>query len=134
VIARFLLFGLIATIATGLAPPSFAAAPQELVAATPPPLPANRQSNDLEKAFAHLKSAQWTSAQQRADGIGDPVASKLITWFVLTNARSRPALGELAAFIDANPKWPRRDYLLVRAENILVENNDDGVAISDWRQ
>jgi len=78
----------------------------------------------LEAAFDAASRHDWATARALAAGTGRPSVRKLIEWSYLLEPRSSPDFAELNEFLTANPGWPRRTALLVRAETSLPASAD----------
>jgi soluble lytic murein transglycosylase len=81
----------------------------------------------LESAARH----DWKTARQLAASTAVPVARKLIEWRYLLDPRSTASFAELNEFLTANPGWPRRAVLLVRAETSMPASADADFVV-DW--
>jgi len=94
-----------------------AAAPAGAAPSLPPPPPDARSL--YRAAFAAAETGDWIIAQGLAARGGETIPSKVLTWLALLKARPSPRFEALAAFIDANPDWPRLRGLRRRAEAAL---------------
>jgi soluble lytic murein transglycosylase len=79
---------------------------------------------DDEKIFtAALQAAQkqdWIAARALADKGKSALAAKLIQWMDLVRPGPGRSFGELAAFLNDNPKWPGQITLQVQAEKAML--------------
>jgi soluble lytic murein transglycosylase len=74
----------------------------------------------LQAAARH----EWQTARRLAGAIASPLPKKLIEWRYLLDQSSRPPFREINQFLVANPGWPRRAVLLLRAETSMPGNVD----------
>ncbi len=74
------------------------------------------------RAIGATDSASWQYARKLASQSGDPVARKLVQYLYLSSSRSSPSFAEIADFLIANPKWPGRKELTVKAEHSFLTN------------
>jgi soluble lytic murein transglycosylase len=115
-----------------------AAAPWALDAPTPtikPALPASasimvsraptEDQKRLKSAMEALRANKFGQGEAEAAGIGDPLAAKFFTWFEMTFDRPEGDFAKIAAFIEANPNWPRQRSLRRRAETVMPETLSD---------
>ncbi len=70
----------------------------------------------LEQAFQAAKSGKWRRARSLAGKTSSSIGRKLIDWLYLSDRATRIDFETLARFIDANPDWPKRNTLLLKAE------------------
>ena len=96
-----------------------------------PPLLSTDQEALYHRAFEALDSGHIDLARQLAHQGRDKLANKVFRWAELQEPHSGAAFEDIAAFIDANPSWPRQDLLMRRAEEALVERTDDSV-VQAW--
>lgn len=75
-----------------------------------------------KRAFKLIQVNDWTDARLLADRAADPLPGKAIQWLDLTRHGSRASFAEIAAFIRANPDWPRQDLLQRRAEEAMSQD------------
>jgi soluble lytic murein transglycosylase len=83
----------------------------------------------VKTAFEASARRDWPTTRSLAAGSTVPAARKLIEWRYLLDPRSRPSFSELNEFLVANPGWPRRAALLVRAETSMPANADASYVI-----
>jgi soluble lytic murein transglycosylase len=76
----------------------------------------------ITTAFDSATRHDWKAARRLAASTAGPVARKLIEWQYLLDPRSIASFAELNEFLTANPGWPRRAALLVRAETSMPAN------------
>ncbi len=67
-------------------------------------------------AFAAAKSGNWDAAWQNALQARDPLPQKVLRWLDFTRAGTGGKFADIAAFVQANPDWPRQKLLRQRAE------------------
>lgn len=71
----------------------------------------------LKDAFKAAGAKNFEQARAVRAGLGDPIARKMIDWYLLRNGEGTP--GEYRAFLDANRYWGDRGTLTARAEEAL---------------
>ncbi len=64
--------------------------------------------------MADVRAGDWNGAQSLASATGDPLLSKLVLFFQLTNPGGGTG-DEIQQFIDDNPDWPEQGLLALRA-------------------
>ena len=74
----------------------------------------------LTDAFAEGDRKNWPEAMRHMKRLKDPVAAKLVLWNRLVAQDSGATLGEIVAFQEQNPDWPRQALLSRRAEEALL--------------
>ncbi len=74
----------------------------------------------VARSIGATDSGSWQYARKLAAQSGDPVSRKLVEYLYLTSGRSNPSFAEIARFLIANPKWPGRKELVVRAEHSFL--------------
>lgn len=95
-----------------------------------PPLLSTEQQALYQRAFEALDAGRIDFARQLAHQGHDKLANKIFRWAELQEPHSGAAFEDIAAFIDANPNWPRQDLLMRRAEEALVARTDDSVVLA----
>lgn len=83
------------------------------------------QANEL---MALVRADRWAEAEAEAAALPDPVASRLVAYFRLL-APHGGSVGEIAAFIAANPQWPQPALLARRRDEALAAEPDDAAAL-----
>lgn len=83
-----------------------------------------------KEAFKLAERQRWLEAKKAARGISDPLLAKIFRWRYYAAADSRAEFGEIAAFIEANPDWPRPRILRRRAEDAMTASTPDDVVIA----
>ena len=76
-----------------------------------------------------VRADRWVEAQALAARHPDPVAAKLVTWFRMQTPGAA-SLGDINAFLAANPDWPLAGTLVLRREELLAAELDDVIAIA----
>ena len=71
-------------------------------------------------AFASAKAGNWDAAWNNALQAKDPLPQKVLRWLDLTRAGTGAKFADIAAFVQANPEWPRQKVLRQRAEEASV--------------
>jgi soluble lytic murein transglycosylase len=102
--------------------------PAEPAAASPlsGDLAAVKQSIDL------VRKAKTGEATVMEKTIGDPVAQKLVEWFILRHSDGDTGFGRYAAFIADNPNWPSMSQLRRRAEARLWQDRSDAATVRSF--
>lgn len=95
-----------------------------------PPLLSPAQQSLYQRAFEALDAGRTDMARQLAREGTDKLANKIFRWAELQQPHSGAAFEDIAAFIDANPSWPRQDLVMRRGEEALIERTDDSVVLA----
>lgn len=95
-----------------------------------PPLLSAEQASLYQHAFEGLDAGRIDTARELAQQGTNKLAHKVFRWAELQQPHSGVAFEDIAAFIDANPTWPRQDILMHRAEEALVDRTDDSVVLA----
>ncbi len=75
--------------------------------------------NDVKlykKAFKAAHRRQFNRAMKFAGYAENTLPAKAIRWMYLKEPRTEATFADIAAFLDKNPSWPQRRYLIRRAE------------------
>jgi soluble lytic murein transglycosylase len=72
----------------------------------------------------------WARAREMAQRGQEPLLAKVTLWLDLKQARNGGSFRDIAAFIEANPTWPNRTTLLLRAEDSINGALGDGETIA----
>ncbi len=80
-------------------------------------------------AFAAAARGRWARAHSLAAGAKSRTLAKAIDWLDMGRPGTNRDFGEIAAFRDANPKWPGQGALLRRAEESMTERVADDVVL-----
>jgi soluble lytic murein transglycosylase len=94
--------------------------------------PTPQLSGDLaavKNAIDLARKAKTDEATGIEKTIGDPVAQKLVEWFILRHPDATAKLGRFAAFISDNPNWPGMALMRRRAEARLWQERSDAATI-----
>ncbi|MGK2873607.1 MAG: lytic transglycosylase domain-containing protein [Alphaproteobacteria bacterium] len=87
----------------------------------PAQIAAAAETNSLiARSIGAIDSGSWDYARKLAAQSGDPASRKLVEYLYLTSSRSSPSFAEIASFLIANPNWPGRKELVVRAEHTFL--------------
>lgn len=86
----------------------------------------------LRAAYAESDRGNWPTATRHLSQVSDPVAIKLVTWSRLISDNSTATFAEIVAFTDANPDWPRRATLDLRAERALLGYPMSNEDVVEW--
>jgi soluble lytic murein transglycosylase len=98
--------------------------------ATVPPL-----SGDLaavQNAIDLARKAKTGEASTIEKTIDDPVARKLVEWFILRHPAAEVDFSRYAAFIADNPSWPSMAVMRRRAEARLWQDRSDAATIHSF--
>ena len=63
--------------------------------------------------------------------IQDRLVGKLVHWVMLRDSEREQSFEELTEFVSANPGWPKRSTLIIKAERAIKPSTPNGV-ILDW--
>ena len=96
----------------------------------PPPF-SGRDAQNFEAALNAADAGKYSRALRLAARIEDPVARRTVVWFTYSEPFSFPAFEDVAAFILANPDWPRQRGLMATADRALAPKKDHQ-AVLDW--
>jgi soluble lytic murein transglycosylase len=77
-----------------------------------------------ESALSHGRSGQWDAAERAAETAGDQRLAKVVRWLRLQDDRSGLGFRDHAAFLKANPEWPRAEAIARRAEEAMGGASD----------
>lgn len=88
-------------------------------------------SQRLRSGLKAVDARDWKRARRTADEMSNPIASKLLKWFVFTRAGDDIGFPEMATFIRENPGWPYQESLRRRAEEAMTIVTP-GPVILDW--
>ncbi len=82
-----------------------------------------------KEAIALVRHRKFSEAATLAATIDDPVARKLIEWFMLRDSDSPAGFDRYAAFIQANADWPSTISLRQRAEARLWQERREASTV-----
>jgi soluble lytic murein transglycosylase len=80
-----------------------------------------------------IAPAHWVEAAKLAEGVADPVAQKLATYFRLLTPGAASA-EEIAAFMAQNPEWPNQGLLERRREEAISAQPDIALVVGPCLQ
>jgi soluble lytic murein transglycosylase len=80
------------------------------------------------QALEAARQARFDEAAALARA-ADPSVRKLVDWTRLQARASGTGAAELVAWVEANPDWPLPNTLALRAEEALVNDQDDALAL-----
>ncbi|MBU6297495.1 MAG: lytic transglycosylase domain-containing protein [Alphaproteobacteria bacterium] len=83
------------------------------------------------KAFDAADRGDWQMARRLASQGHDAMASRLVQWRYLLDRNSGVSFAEIDTFLKANPDWPLRSTLQVRAEQ-AVDPATSPAAVIAW--
>jgi soluble lytic murein transglycosylase len=86
------------------------------------PAAAQLQPNPL----TYVQAGQWPEATAAAQRFGDPIATKLITYYRMLAPNTASAT-EIAAFMRQNPDWPAPALLERRRQETIAAERDNNV-------
>src|SRR5271169_3090427 len=75
-----------------------------------------------------VATAHWVEAAKLAEGLADPVAQKLVTYFRLLTPGAASA-DEIAAFRAQNPDWPNQALLERRWQEAISAQPDVALVV-----
>jgi soluble lytic murein transglycosylase len=99
-------------------------------AAAEPPL--SRDLVAVKNAIDLARKAKTGEATVIEKTIGDPVAQKLVEWFILRHPDADARFDRFAAFIADNPSWPGIGLLRRRAEARLWQERSDPITVRSF--
>jgi soluble lytic murein transglycosylase len=105
--------------------------------ATAGPVPAGipKPKPGSESADARFVTAaeyeNWRAVARHRAAITAPLLAKYGAWLAFQHDTNGHTFDDLAAFLDANPDWPRRSELLQRAES-AIDSGTSRAAVVDW--
>lgn len=71
------------------------------------------------RAFEAAARGDWPQALSLARMGQNPIAKRLVEWRYLQDRNSKAPFADIDSFLKANPDWPRRNIMFVRAETAL---------------
>ncbi len=90
--------------------------------------------NDVKlykKAFKAAHRRQFNRAMKLAGYAENTLPAKAIRWMYLKEPRTSATFADISAFLDKNPSWPQRRYLIRRAEERLPKDLS-ATAVLSW--
>jgi soluble lytic murein transglycosylase len=103
---------------------SSASAPADAQYLTP------QDRSTFESALSHARHGRWELAEQTAATATDQVTAKVVRWMRLQDDRSGLGFHDYAAFINANPDWPKLDAITRRAEEAMTAGLSDAEVLA----
>ena len=85
------------------------------------------------QAIQMAESGRWPEARRLAATGGDAVFDKLLKWMDYRRDDTDASFTEITGFLRANPTWPHRNTLRIRAERALPDTMG-ATALADWFQ
>jgi soluble lytic murein transglycosylase len=102
---------------------------------SPPALALNDRDQKLyREAFQAIDQSKWSRAQELARQAQDGSLRKVIQWLELRRPASGASFDQIVAFDRANPHWPQRNRLTLRAEDALPQALPDPQVAAWFRQ
>ena len=99
-----------------------------------PAVAAGLSADEIRYAKAALQAADSGDFNRgQAMAARDPALVKLIRWMELRKASSRASFAEILEFLAANPDWPGKHALRLRAEEVMPADMSDRDVIA-WFQ
>jgi soluble lytic murein transglycosylase len=99
-----------------------------------PAVAAGLSVDEIRYAKAALQAAESGDYNRgQAMASRDPAVVKLIRWMELRKAGSRASFGEITQFLAANPDWPGKHSLRLRAEEVMPAEMPDADVVA-WFQ
>jgi soluble lytic murein transglycosylase len=86
------------------------------------------------QALAAADAGRWSDAAALAAQANDPLVGKYAVWTRLYTGGSGTTFDEIEAFLAANPDWPNRDRLRVRAEEAMGPSMPDERVLAWFEQ
>jgi soluble lytic murein transglycosylase len=83
----------------------------------------------VKEAIGLARKGKTGDATDAKNKIADPLAQKLVEWFILRDPDSEPSFGRYAAFISSNPDWPSMAPIRRRAEASLWHERSSGAIV-----
>jgi len=99
-------------------PSALAPAPPASLLTPEPPVVVDAER--IRTAIAAYLRGDMAEGDEAAAGAGDEVTRTAIEWTALRLQPRRSGFDRIAAFLDAHPHWPGRDWLRARAEEALL--------------
>lgn len=88
------------------------------------------EAREFSAALKEVERNNKKRLDFHARRLHDPLARKIVSWYVLFQGGFGTDFEAIDAFIKQNPDWPRSARLLARAEEALDPNADPGFTIS----
>jgi Soluble lytic murein transglycosylase and related regulatory proteins (some contain LysM/invasin domains) len=81
-------------------------------------------------AFEAANRGDWPTALSLAQQGRNPIAKALVHWRYVQDKNSKAPFADIDAFLKANPDWPRRNIIQVRAEEAMDPATAPGSVIA----
>lgn len=91
----------------------------------------SRDAGVVRGGLKAVDGRDWRRVRAAADEVRNPVAAKLLMWFLFTRGDDEASFPEIATFIRDNPDWPRQEALRRRAEEAMTVATPSTVVL-DW--
>jgi len=88
------------------------------------------EAREFSAALKEVERGNKDRLDFHARRLHDPLARKIVSWYVLFQGGFGTDFGAIDAFIKQNPDWPRSNRLLARAEEALDANADPAFTIA----
>jgi soluble lytic murein transglycosylase len=86
----------------------------------------------VKNAIDLARKAKTSEATAVQKTIGDPVARKLVEWFILRHSEADAKVNRYAAFIADSPDWPSMGLMRKRAEAWLWQERSDAATVRNF--
>jgi soluble lytic murein transglycosylase len=86
----------------------------------------------VKNAIDLARKAKTSEATAVQKTIGDPVARKLVEWFILRHSEADAKFSRYAAFIADSPDWPSMGLMRKRAEALLWQERSDAATVRNF--
>lgn len=87
------------------------------------------EARDFSAALKEVERGSKARLDVHARRLRDPLARKIVSWYVLFQGGFGTDFEAIDAFINRNPDWPRGSRLLARAEEAMDANADPAFVI-----
>jgi soluble lytic murein transglycosylase len=82
----------------------------------------NNEQAWFSKAIVAIKSEHWKSASNFIKRVKSPLAHKYLVWSLSTKSNPISSFKSINSFLLQNPKWPLRQTLIHRAEELILSD------------
>ncbi|HTK85280.1 MAG TPA: lytic transglycosylase domain-containing protein [Patescibacteria group bacterium] len=86
-------------------------------------------ADSIHDMLVDVKRGKWTAAEKELAGIHDPLGIKLYYWLYYTKGRGPVQFNRAAAFVRANPDWPRQGKLRLAVETAMTDDLPDAQVV-----
>lgn len=87
------------------------------------------ETREFSAALKEVEHGNKARLDYHARRLNDPLARKIVSWYVLFQGGLGTEFEAIDAFIKRNPTWPRRGRLIARAEEALDINAEPALII-----